>query len=67
MMKKGTNIAYLSQKWIGIPTADVQEVVYCKDCKNYYESTTYGAICEEFGGQIKENDFCSRCPKMDKE
>lgn len=41
-------------------TADVQEVIYCKNCKNYLKFENGDVVCEEFGGYIKDNDFCSR-------
>ena len=49
-----------------IPTADVSEVVRCKNCKNY-ELMKSGNFhfCNEFGGRVTEKDFCSRGTKMD--
>ena len=47
------------------PTADVQEVIYCKNCKNYYKFENGDVVCEEFGGYIKDNDFCSRGERKD--
>ncbi len=46
--------------------ADVSEIVRCKDCKNYelMKSNNYH-FCNEFGGRVTENDFCSRAQKMD--
>ncbi len=46
------------------PAADVQEVVYCKDCKSYNKH--YGE-CTLFGAHLGENGFCSEGAKMDKE
>ena len=48
------------------PTADVSEVVICKNCKNYelMKSGNYH-FCNEFGGRVTEKDFCSRGAKMD--
>jgi len=48
-----------------VPTADVQEVIYCKNCKNYCKFENGAVVCEEFGGYIKDTDFCSRGAKMD--
>ena len=52
------------------PTADVQEVVRCKDC-NYFSQTTVNkkgfCICSVSGMEITDNDFCSYGEKMDKE
>lgn len=49
-----------------LPIADVSEIVRCKDCKNYelMKSNNYH-FCNEFGGRVTENDFCSRAQKMD--
>ena len=45
------------------PTADVVEVVRCKDCK-YWGGITFGNICRRWTGLnvkncTKPNDFCS--------
>lgn len=44
------------------PTSDVQEVVRCKDC-NYFSQTTVDkkgfCICSVSGMEITDNDFCS--------
>lgn len=46
-----------------IPTADVMEVLRCKDCKFFCrESRCY---CGEFGGIVTEDDFCSRGERKD--
>ena len=46
------------------PTADVVEVVFCKDCKNYeYMSSNNQYFCNKFGGYVTENDYCSRCER----
>lgn len=47
------------------PPADVQEVIYCKNCKNYCKFKNGDVVCEEFGGYIKDNDFCSRGERKD--
>lgn len=58
-----------------MPTADVQEVVYCKDCKHLYQ---HSAVDREFyckhpkGMQgclnpVEENPYCSCGAKIDKE
>lgn len=44
-----------------IPTADVADVVRCKDCKCYeLMKSNNKHFCNEFGGYITESDFCSR-------
>lgn len=52
-----------------VPTADVQEVVRCKDCK-FFKTDTFGQnVCVRQFNTIRmnENDFCSYGAKMDKE
>lgn len=47
-----------------MPTADVVEVVHCKDCRHYERFTVYNKhFCNEYGGYVVENDFCSRAEK----
>lgn len=49
-----------------IPTADVVEVIRCKNCKNYELMKSNGRhFCNEFGGFVAGEDFCSRGAKMD--
>ena len=47
-----------------IARADVEEIVRCKNCKNYelMKSGNYH-FCNEFGGRVTEKDFCSRAQK----
>ena len=45
------------------PTADVVEVVRCKECK-HWGGVTFGYICRRFSGshirnETRETDFCS--------
>ncbi len=50
------------------PTADVESVVRCKDCKHYEHFDAYNKhFCNEYGGYVTENDFCSRAEREDKE
>lgn len=47
-----------------VPTADIVEVVNCKDCKHYEHFTVHNKyFCNEYGGYVVENDFCSRAEK----
>lgn len=51
-----------------IPAADVEEVVRCKNCKNYeLVKSDNSHFCNEFGGRVTEEDFCSRCARKDGE
>lgn len=48
------------------PTADVVEVVRCKDCKCYEEMKSENAcFCNKFGGYVTEHDYCSRAEKKE--
>lgn len=52
------------------PTANVQEVVRCKDCQYFDEATVNEKgflICPASEMEITEYDFCSYGAKMDKE
>lgn len=50
-----------------IPTADVVEVVYCKDCKHYnkdnkwcdHPQMDYYEECDGQWLEVKPNDYCS--------
>ena len=43
------------------PAVDVLEIVRCKDCKIYELMKSNGKhFCNEFGGFVTEEDFCSR-------
>ena len=51
------------QDIIETPTADVVEVVRCRDCK-YWGGSTFGYVCEAWSGMdlkhhTRPNDFCS--------
>ena len=51
-----------------VPTADVVEAVRCKDCRHYERFTVYNKhFCNEYGGYVVENDFCSRAEKKGEE
>lgn len=44
------------------PTADVQEVIRCKDCSYFCKATVNKKgflICPASGMEITDNDFCS--------
>ena len=46
---------------------DVSEVVRCKDCKNYELMKSNGKhFCNEFGGFVTEEDFCSRSERKER-
>ena len=43
------------------PAPDVSEVIRCKNCKKYELMKSNGKhFCNEFGGFVTEEDFCSR-------
>ena len=53
-----------------LPTADVAEVVRCKDCQYYQDAKTNKKgflICPASGMEITETDYCSYGARMDKE
>ena len=42
-----------------LPTADVAEVVRCKDCKHLMFSDMYGECSQAHMGIVRPEDFCS--------
>lgn len=43
------------------PASDVSEFIRCKNCKKYELMKSNGKhFCNEFGGFVTEEDFCSR-------
>lgn len=42
------------------PTIDVPRVVRCKDCANFRQNVRGGCWCDEYGGVITPEDYCSR-------
>lgn len=43
----------------------MKEVILCKDCKNFIPVNTTQYICDEFGGYVDKDDFCSRGEKCE--
>ena len=53
-----------------LPTADVAEVVRCKDCQYYQDAKINKKgflICPASGMEIAETDYCSYGERVDKE
>lgn len=42
------------------PAADVAPVVRCRDCANLRQNAHGVCWCDEYGGAITPNDYCSR-------
>ena len=42
------------------PAADVAPVVRCRDCANFRQNVRGGCWCDEYGGVITPEDYCSR-------
>ena len=43
-----------------IPAADVAPVVRCRDCANFRQNVHGVCWCDEYGGAITPEDYCSR-------
>lgn len=43
----------------------MKEVILCKDCKNFIPVNNTQSICDEFGGYVNKDDFCSRGKKCE--
>lgn len=53
-------IADLVDVFAEIPAADVAPVVRCRDCANFRQNAHGVCWCDEYGGAITPNDYCSR-------
>lgn len=42
------------------PTVDAVPVVRCKNCANFRQNASGVCWCDEYGGAITPNDYCSR-------
>ena len=54
---------------VDAPTADVVEVVRCKDCKYWEKGKDYEPYCNHFGNMMtdtKADDFCSYGERKEK-
>ena len=38
----------------------MKEVVFCESCKNFTPTNGAQYFCDEFGGYVDKDDFCSR-------
>lgn len=45
----------------------MKELTYCKDCKHFTPINSTQYFCDEFGGYVDEDDFCSRGEKCEGE
>lgn len=43
-----------------LPAADVVPVVRCKECTNFRQNAHGVCYCNEYGGAITPEDYCSR-------
>lgn len=43
-----------------IPAADVAPVVRCRNCANFRQNAHGVCYCNEYGGAITPEDYCSR-------
>lgn len=43
-----------------LPAADVVPVVRCKECANFRQNAHGVCYCNEYGGAITPEDYCSR-------
>lgn len=60
-------LRYCKSVAVTLPTADVVEVVRCKDCKYYDNEQCYHRRHDHHGQSVyqEEDDFCSYGEKMD--
>lgn len=50
----------LADNFCSIPAADVAPVTRCKACANFRQNASGACWCDEYGGAITPNDYCSR-------
>lgn len=43
----------------------MKEVIFCERCKNFIPVNNTQSICDEFGGYVNKDDFCSRGEKCE--
>lgn len=58
----GNNAEWAKEILLRMPTADVVEVVRCKDCRYFdkgFVNNNGFFVCSASGMEITENDFCS--------
>lgn len=50
------------EKWMldHMDTVDAVPVVRCRDCANFRQNAYGVCWCDEYGGAITPNDYCSR-------
>ena len=60
--------ALLADELQKLPISDVVEVTRCKECRHYQSFKANNEhFCNEYGGFVDENDFCSRAEKKGEE
>lgn len=43
----------------------MKEVIFCESCKNFIPVNSTQYFCDEFGGYVNKDDFCSRGEKCE--
>ena len=49
-----------------LPAADVAPVVRCRNCANFRQNAHGVCYCNEYGGAITPEDYCSRAVRENK-
>ena len=49
-----------------LPAADVAPVVHCRNCANFRQNAHGVCYCNEYGGAITPEDYCSRAVRENK-
>lgn len=50
------DVEYTTEQIKGLPSADVVQVVRCRDCREFAKTSHW---CESFDNPTGEDDFCS--------
>nr|DAP82315.1 MAG TPA: 30S ribosomal protein S2 [Caudoviricetes sp.] len=63
LLEHGFYPAFLKAAIKKAPSVDAESVIRCKDCGNFRQNVHGVCWCDEYGGAITPNDYCSRAKK----
>lgn len=60
LLERGFYPALVKAAIKNAPSVDAESVIRCKDCANFRQNVRGGGWCDEYGGVITPEDYCSR-------
>ena len=60
LLERGFYPAFIKSTIEKAPSVDAEVVLRCKDCANFRQNAHGVCWCEEYGGAITPEDYCSR-------